>query len=393
MDRKELNAKLTRSKSHGEKISLLDSYAGKLLERGKYGEAAKYYAKAFEIASLRNTKAYFSGQVGICHYTAGNDQKALQYLLKSARLFAPDKPEFMPDMCGFVYFHLGSLFEYHGRQAKSLEARKVCEQYADSQEKDTKWMLYAGISRTYEAMGRHDDAIQYSQKALQVLSDNDPGLTYIYESMGNNYMNMKQYQEAITYFSKVTELDPHFERLDEIQFKMADCYRQLTNDRMALETYKKMIELKHLTGKKEGLIRLYILKAECYFRLEEYEKSLIVTLEAVRRQPRNKLEKSVASLPITIMSSGVMWRLCAKVRRPSLWASVSTTITFFTSAWRSVITSWEIRRLLRDIEHFAKNYFPQTAGTHTWQNWHKSSGWEAPGREGKTPLPNSGNAC
>jgi tetratricopeptide (TPR) repeat protein len=194
-------------------------------------------------------------------------------------------------MYGFVHFHLGSLFEYHGKQAKSLEARKVCEQYIKSQEKDTRWMLYAGISRTYEAMSRHDDAIRYSQKALQVLSDNDPGLTYIYESMGNNYMNLKQFQEAINYFSKVIELDPRFERLDEIHFKMADCYRRLTNDRMALETYKKMIELKHLTGKKEGLIRLYILKAECYFRLEEYEKSLLVTLEAARRQPRNPLEK------------------------------------------------------------------------------------------------------
>ena len=291
MNQRELRAKLAQSKSKAEKISLLDTHAGKLFKKGKFQEAADYYVRALEMASLQNAKAYFSGQAGVCHYTAGNDREALRYLLKSVRHFAPGKPEFMPDMCGFVNFHLGSLYEYLGRHAKSLETRKVCEQYVDSQEKDTQWMLYAGMSRNYEAMGNHDSAITYSQKALQVLSDNDPGLTYIYESMGNNYMNMKQYQEAITYFSKVTELDPHFERLDEIQFKMADCYRQLMNDRMALETYKKMIELKHLTGKKEGLIRLYILKAECYFRLEEYEKSLLVTLEAVRRQPRNKLEK------------------------------------------------------------------------------------------------------
>jgi tetratricopeptide (TPR) repeat protein len=291
MDQKKLNAKLAQAESNAGKISLLDSYAGKLFEKGKFKDAASCYVRALEMASLRNAKAYFSGQAGICYYTAGNDQIALQYLLKSARLFAPDKPEFMPDMCGFVNFHLGSLYEYLGNQAKSLEARKVCEQYIDTQEKDTQWMLYAGISRIYEAMGKHDSAIAYSQKALQVLSDNDPGLTYVYESMGNNYMNMSQYQEAITYFSKVIELDPHFERLDEIQFKMANCYRQLMNDSMALETYKKIIELKHLTGKKEGLIKLYTLKAECYFRLEEYEKSLLVTLEAVRRQPRIKLEK------------------------------------------------------------------------------------------------------
>ena len=73
-------------------------------------------------------------------------------------------------------------------------------------------MLYAGISRNYEALGKHEEAIRYSQKAIQVLSDNDPGLSYLYETMANNYMGLKQYLEAIKHFSRVLELDPKFER-------------------------------------------------------------------------------------------------------------------------------------------------------------------------------------
>jgi tetratricopeptide (TPR) repeat protein len=275
-----------------EKIANLDAKAERLFLKGRYGEASRAYGEALNLARRVNVRAYFSGQVGICHYNADRDQEALKYLLRSSRQFDAQKPEFMPDMYGFVHFHLGSLYEYYGKIPRSLAARLICEKYIDSQEKDTKWMLYAGISRNFESLGRHDEAIQYSQKAIQVLSDNDPGLAYLYESMGNSYMSLKQYHEAIKYFSKVLELDPRFERRDDIHLKVASCYQQLTNEQMALETYEKMLELKQLTNRRENLIWLYIKIAQCQFRLERYEKSLLVTLEALRRQPKNRMEKA-----------------------------------------------------------------------------------------------------
>jgi len=292
MDLKELNTKLAGTTSREEKITLFDSYAEKLFEKEKYAEAGKYYSQALGLAKQQNIRAYLAGQIGICHYNSGQDKEALVYLLKSARLFDPEKPGFMHDMCGFVLFHLGSLYEYHGKLTRSLEARRGCERYIDSQEKDTKLMLYTGMSRNYEALGQHDEAIRYSQKAIQVLSDDDPSLAYLYESMGNNYLSLKQYPEAIKYFSKVIELDPKFERLGEVQLKMADAYHELTNHRMALESYLKILELKQLRGEVRNLAWLYVKIAHCYFSLDEFEKSLLMTLEAMRRLPRNKVEKA-----------------------------------------------------------------------------------------------------
>jgi tetratricopeptide (TPR) repeat protein len=299
VNKQQFNAKLKSAASNDEKISLLDAYAGELFEKEKYLEAVKTYSDAVKLAKLPNVKAYFAGRIGICHFNAGNDKEAFHYLLKSAQAFEPEKPEFMRDMFGFVYFHLGSLYEYHGKIPKSLEARKACEQYVDSQEKDTQWMLFAGLSRNYEALGKHDEAIRYSQRAIQVLSDNDPGLSYLYESMANNYMGLQQYQEAIKHFSRVLELDPRFERKDEIQLRMADCYRHLANYAMALESYEKILELNQITGKKNDLIWLYLKIAECQFRLESFEKSLLIALETLRRNPRNKLEKAEARSYLT----------------------------------------------------------------------------------------------
>lgn len=299
MNRQQFNAKLKKAASNEQRISIYDAFADELFDKESFAEAVKVYSDALKIVKDLNIKAYFKGRIGICHYNTGNDKEAFEYLTQSARMFEPEKPEFMRDMYGFVHFHLGSLYEYHGKITKSLEARKVCEAYLDSQEKDTRWMLYAGISRNYEALGKHEEAIRYSQKAIQVLSDNDPGLSYLYETMANNYMGLKQFLEAIKNFSKVLELDPNFERRDEIQLKMADCYRHLANYKMALETYEKMVALKQITEKKKDIVWVYLKMAECHFRLEAFEKSLIIALELLRRGSGSKLEKAEARSYLT----------------------------------------------------------------------------------------------
>ena len=292
MNNREFNKKLAQAKTKDEKITLLDIYAEKLLEKEKYAAASRYYEQALNLEKQPNAKAYFAGQAGICQYNLGNDSEALRHLAKSARLFKPDQEEFMPDMYGFVHFYLGSIYEYQGKGAKSLAARKVCEQYLDTQEKDTRWMLYAGLCRNYEAIGNHEEAIKSTQKAIQVLSDNDPGLVYLYESMADNHMSLKEYHEAIEYYSKVLELDPNFERRNDIYLKVAHCYQRLTNHQLALESYTKILELKRLEATKENLTWLYIEIAHCHFRLEQFERSLTVTQQALRRRPKNNLEKA-----------------------------------------------------------------------------------------------------
>ena len=294
MNKQQFNARLKRAASDEERMAIHDAYTEALFEREKFDEALSIYEKALKFTKQQNVKAYIAGKIGICQYHKGEDKMAFQSLKKALRLFQPDGPEFMPDMYGFVLFHLGSLYEYHGKIAKSLEARKICEEYLDSQEKDTQWMLYSGISRNYEALGKHSEAISYSQKAIQILSGNDPSLCYLYESMANSYMELRQYPEAISHFSQVLELNPDFERRDEVQTKLANCYRQVSNYVMALETYEKILSLKQLTAKSRDIVWIYLRLAECYFRMASYEKSLLAAFEALNQQPRNPQEKAEA---------------------------------------------------------------------------------------------------
>ena len=295
MNKQQFSASLKRAVSDDECLAIHDAYAKELFDRGKYADAISVYEQASDLTKSQNIKAYFMGKIGICRYYNGEDETAIQNLKISLQLFQPEQPEFMRDMYGFVLFHLGSLYEYHGKNNLSLEARRECEEkYLGCQEKDTKWMLYSGISRNYEAMGKHGEAISYSQKAIQVLSDNDPELSYLYESLANNYMELQQYQEAIRHFSTVLELFPEFERLDEVQMKLANCYRQISNYAMALETYEKILKLKQLTTRSKDIVWIYLKLAECHFRMSSYEKSLLAAFEAIHQSSRNPQEKAEA---------------------------------------------------------------------------------------------------
>ena len=292
MNKQQYNAGLKRAATDEERLAIHEAYASGLFDREKYTEALNIYEQALPLTKQQNVKAYLIGKIGICHFHNDEDKTALQSLKKSARLFSPERPEFMRDMYGLVLFHIGALYEYHGKIAQSLEARKECEEYLDSQEKDAQWMLYSGISRNYEALGKHGEAIDYSQKAIQVLSDNDPGLAYLYESMANNYMELRQYQDAIQHFLRILELDPGFERIDDIHEKLADCCRLVSNNALALEVYEKVLKLKQRTVKSKYLAWIYLRLAECHFRMSSYEKSLLSAFESLRQRPRNPREKA-----------------------------------------------------------------------------------------------------
>src|SRR5262245_52548964 len=119
MDQRAFDKQLAAATSPEAKISLLDARAEELFERERYNEALKFYEQALALETGSNPRAYFTGQIGICQYNLGDDRKALKSLSRSAGLFQPDEPEFMPDMCGYVHFHLGSILEYQGKVVQS----------------------------------------------------------------------------------------------------------------------------------------------------------------------------------------------------------------------------------------------------------------------------------
>lgn len=282
MDLKKLEAKLKAAKTVAIKLDLLDEIAGCYYEKDQYQKALKYYAEAEALVPQGNTRAYYLGHQGICHYLLHQDVEAQRALTAAQGMFRSGERDFVPEMYGLVYFFLGSLYEYMGETPPSLEARLEALKYIHQLHREAQWMLLAGISRNYEERGENRKAIEFSNRAISLIGNDDPELAYIYESLGMNHYELGEHQKALEYFSQVLRLNPHFERRDEVYFSIGLCYYRLFDYRLALDSYLKILELKELERKEESLGWLYIEIAHCYYQLKEYKKSLLFAQKALK---------------------------------------------------------------------------------------------------------------
>ena len=193
-------------------------------------------------------------------------------------------------MYGLVQFFIGSLHEYNGENGSSLEARLEAVKYLDQLDPEAQWMLLAGISRNYEESGENHKAIEYSTRAISLISRDEPEIAYLYESLGINHYELSEYDKAIEYFSRALEAAPEFERKNELYFNIGLSYQRLLDFRLALNSYLKLLELKELSSKGEPLCWLYTEIAHCCYQLKEYDRSLQFVRKALKEPVEEKEE-------------------------------------------------------------------------------------------------------
>ncbi len=277
MDVNDLEGMLRAEQDREDRLNILDELAGYYYDEEDYGRASEYYAEGEELCSPGNSKAYFAGQKGICQYQLRMDEESGKALLEASRMFAPDKPGFNPDVHSLVLFFLGSLYEYNGDHETSLKYRAEALNSLEALPREAQWMLLSGISRNYESRNEHRRALDFNTKAISLISEDDPELAQLYDSMGVNHFELGEFREALRYFSKVLTADPEFEGKDEVQRRIGLCYQRLLDHRMALDSYQKLLELKQL-GRRAGesVVWIFIEIANCHYHLGENLKVLEV---------------------------------------------------------------------------------------------------------------------
>jgi tetratricopeptide (TPR) repeat protein len=281
-DVNELEEKLKSVQESEEKLEILDQIAGFYYDKDDYAKAARFYDQAQKLTEPGNSQAYYLGLKGICHFLLHSDKEALEALTAARKMSVPDESDFVPELHGLVNYFLGSLHEYKGENQASLESRLEALGYLDHLHSEAQWMLLAGISRNYEEKGETRKAVEYNTQALALISQNDPELAYLYESLGLNHYELEEYDKALSYFSRVLEIAPEFERIDDVYFSIGLCYQRLLDYRMALKSYLKILEVKKLTAGNDSYRWLYIEIAHCYYLLKEHENSLLYVRKALK---------------------------------------------------------------------------------------------------------------
>ena len=292
MDVKKLEAQLKASKSKKRKLEILDDLAADYYDRDEYLKAAEYYKEAARLVPAGNPRAYYQGQEGICYFLLGKDKQASAGLTAAQKMFRPDEEDFDQEIYGLVYYFLGSLYEYADDVESSLDARLKALNYLDYLHREAQWMLLAGLSRNFEEKNDFREAVKYNTQAISLISDNDPEIAYIFESLGFSHYELGEYDKALEYFNQLLEAAPGFERKDDIYFSIGLCYQRLLDYRMALDSYLKLKEVKELNRDKESLGWLCIEIAHCYYNLKEHESSLEVVENALKEQAEDEEERA-----------------------------------------------------------------------------------------------------
>ena len=292
MDVRQLEQKLATIRKVQDKLKVLDEIAARYYGKDNFQKAATYYQQAETLAPAGNPRAYFQGLEGICYFLMNQDEEAYRALTGAKEMLHPDEKDFDPEIFGLVHYFLGSLYEHDEKNEASLESRLEAFEYMKHLHPEAQWMLLAGMSRNYEFQGDFHKAVKFNKDAISLISQDDPEIVDIFESLGCSSYELGEYDKALEYFSRVLELDEDFERQEDIYFNIGLCNQRLLNFRMALDSYVKLLELKELQPSPGPLGWLYIEIVHCYYSLKEHEKSVEFVEKGLKAPIEDKAEKA-----------------------------------------------------------------------------------------------------
>ena len=189
-----------------------------------------------------------------------------------------------------AHFNLGTSYHHLGAYEKMIASYEVMVKM-----KPRNYILHLKLAHVYRKLGNAVDAIKYYKQAIKLnknneresenyywlirighLSDNvketeiyyrkaikfDPKKYSAYFNLALNYQEQKRYAEAVKYYKKSVEFDPHG------YYNLANGYKRLKKYKKAIEAYTKVLEFSPNHDK------AYVNRGNTYGILEKYKKAL-----------------------------------------------------------------------------------------------------------------------
>lgn len=209
---------------------------------GNYKEALLLFSDAQHLfesldAKSENKKglAKALGSIGIVFSEQSNYSRALQYYLKSVKIYEALKDEVS---LAKLYNNIGIVYHSQGNEFKSLEY------------------------------------FSKAQKTQERLRDKNIGITYT--NIANSYLKQNNAPKALEYYQlakKALDLNPNPRALGEWYNNMGLYYQAETNNPKAIESWQNAIQTFQTIDDKFGMADTYIYLAQLYLSQNELEKT------------------------------------------------------------------------------------------------------------------------
>jgi len=260
------------------------------IELGKSDEALADYDKSIELDPDNPLRYQLRANF---YEELGEENKALIDYSKAIDL-DKENPERWADRAEFHY--------YAGHDQDAIQDyKKVLE--LDSTNIDA----INTIGLIYQEQGKIDLAIETYERGIALEKTDPIAASYCYRNRGIIYIDQEKYQKAIDDFTKTIELDPN---TPSRYIDRANCYRDMNENEKALEDYDMAIQVDPKDAENwywrgsflfdfmsdyKGAIRdleksislnpsdidNYIWLGELYYEIEDYAKSIEISLKGI----------------------------------------------------------------------------------------------------------------
>jgi tetratricopeptide (TPR) repeat protein len=266
---------LSKAKNDIDKAQLLNALADEYKTTNP--KLVKDYAtKALQLAEkIKFTVAIGNAylNLGNAAIVEGNYKLAIFYFGQAQTLFEEAIPNDNKDKDLFskglakAYGSLGIVFSEQSNYAKALQFYlKSVKMYEELNDPEKCAKLYNNIGIVYKSQGSDFKALEYfvkAQKIQEKLHDHNIGITLT--NIGNCYVKQKNYPQALSYYDlaqKSLNANPNPRALGELYNNLGFYFKQTKNIAKAKENWAKAISSFESIEDKFGIADTYLLLGE-----------------------------------------------------------------------------------------------------------------------------------
>ena len=218
-------------------------------EQSNYSKALQYYLKSvkiYEALKEEQTLAKLYNNIGIVYHSQGNEFKSLEFFTKAQKI----QERLRDKNIGITYTNIANGYLKQNNLAKALEFYQLAKKTLDNNPNPRalgEWHNNMGLY--FQAEKNTTKAIESWQNAIQTFQTiNDKfGMADTYIYLAQEYLTQNDLEKTKQFANKALVLATELEVLEQMMLSeklLSDCYAKQNNTTLALEHFKRYSQAK-----------------------------------------------------------------------------------------------------------------------------------------------------
>lgn len=255
-----------------------------LIDDRAYAAETFFHKALFAPSTVSTLTAYCYERLAfIAYYEARQHKQALVYLNKAIDTYPASEPRLWLVQVYLLRSRVLREMDLSAAQASAEQALQISSENASNRALLAE-PLFAVAEILADQPGREQAVIEFLQRFTQTAKAPlgvDVTWSRVYEMMGDAYLKLKAYEEAIAAYQNALQYNPYHPWEETVYYRIGHAYYQLQRYEEAIAT------LEALTENEEPITdyRVYNLLGNAFFALADYDKAAAAYEQGIALAP------------------------------------------------------------------------------------------------------------